>query len=541
MFFELVDTNIAGWTIELRAVYRNSFQKISINHTVDNAIAGEGHFEWSASDLVKGVADWEINFIQSGGSPVPFTVPAENTLILQVRGAGEPGPGVLSGGGEKITISQDGRILKIFGSGESVQGSVLFATEALLLASALPDGTVAYAQNTDTFFFRQNGVWEEQIDSGTIPGTIATILTDHNKAVHDALGINAATVDSVPGTIAAVLTDHNRAAHDALGTGAALYTGESQTIVGTHTFNPTVAGVPFIVGANAVGQLVTGLNADTVDGVSLPGTIATVLTDHDVAAHNALGIDAATVDGVSLPGAIVAVLTDHDRAAHDALGTGNLVFEDEAQTLTLKTLAAALPASVAGIVRGAAAQSANLMEWQDSAGTVLMRVSEVGELEVLEEGLTAIFEGLQVNASANINAQLTVNGSARLHGLEGTSQQHTLIDTKSILLSGLTGASVTATNLIPVGSLVIGVTCRVGTGITGATSFDVGDGTDVDRFGAAIATGVATRSDLADSTVTTAQIYTAATNVVLTANGANFAGGSVRVTVHFIDLVAPSQ
>lgn len=40
-------------------------------------------------------------------------------------------------------------------------------------------------------------------------------------------------------------------------------------------------------------------DADTVDGVDLPGTIAQVLTDHTKAAHDALGIDAETLDGLS--------------------------------------------------------------------------------------------------------------------------------------------------------------------------------------------------------------------------------------------------
>lgn len=40
----------------------------------------------------------------------------------------------------------------------------------------------------------------------------------------------------------------------------------AQTVVAVHTFNPTVAGAPFALGANATGQLVTGLNADKLDG-----------------------------------------------------------------------------------------------------------------------------------------------------------------------------------------------------------------------------------------------------------------------------------
>lgn len=40
-----------------------------------------------------------------------------------------------------------------------------------------------------------------------------------------------------------------------------------RTIVAVHQFNPASAGAPFTLGANALNQLVTGLNADQVDGI----------------------------------------------------------------------------------------------------------------------------------------------------------------------------------------------------------------------------------------------------------------------------------
>lgn len=61
------------------------------------------------------------------------------------------------------------------------------------------------------------------------------------------------------------------------------------------------------------------LNVDQVDGVHLPGAIASVLSDHNKAAHDALAINADKVDGVDLPATIASVLTDHNKAAHDAL------------------------------------------------------------------------------------------------------------------------------------------------------------------------------------------------------------------------------
>lgn len=119
--------------------------------------------------------------------------------------------------------------------------------------------------------------------------------------------------------------------------------------------------------------------------------------------------------------------------------------------------------------------------------------------------------------------------------------QETRIKAATTELSGLTGASVTATNLIPAGAVLVGVSARVTTAITGATSFDVGDGSDVDRWGAGIAVALGTTSDNTDWTAGTIECFPTAQDVVLTANGSNFTAGAVRLTVHYIDIVAPSS
>ncbi|MBK8188816.1 MAG: hypothetical protein IPK79_00015 [Vampirovibrionales bacterium] len=46
----------------------------------------------------------------------------------------------------------------------------------------------------------------------------------------------------------------------------------ARAISAQHTFNPATAGAPFTLGANAQGRLVTGLNADQVDGIDMLGT-----------------------------------------------------------------------------------------------------------------------------------------------------------------------------------------------------------------------------------------------------------------------------
>lgn len=110
--------------------------------------------------------------------------------------------------------------------------------------------------------------------------------------------------------------------------------------------------------------------------------------------------------------------------------------------------------------------------------------------------------------------------------------------------TSMLGATVTATSLIPAGSLVIGVTARVTTLIETATSFSIGDGTDVDRWGTGIAVAEDTTTTIANFTTGTDNgpiYYPSATNVVLTAAGGNFSAGAVRLTVHYISLTAPTS
>ncbi len=64
----------------------------------------------------------------------------------------------------------------------------------------------------------------------------------------------------------------------------------NRTITATHTFNPAAPGAPFTLGANASGELVTGLNADLLDGqhASAFQPVDTTLTA--LAAYNTNGL-----------------------------------------------------------------------------------------------------------------------------------------------------------------------------------------------------------------------------------------------------------
>lgn len=114
------------------------------------------------------------------------------------------------------------------------------------------------------------------------------------------------------------------------------------------------------------------------------------------------------------------------------------------------------------------------------------------------------------------------------------------VEVESAALSGATG---TLANLIPAGATVLAVTARVTTLITGATTWDLGDGTTVDLFAAAKALTAGTTSDLTDhkSTWAGAKYYKTTTSVVITANGSNFTAGKIRVSIAYFKSVAPTS
>lgn len=107
-------------------------------------------------------------------------------------------------------------------------------------------------------------------------------------------------------------------------------------------------------------------------------------------------------------------------------------------------------------------------------------------------------------------------------------------------LTGLSGANVTTTGLIPAGAFDVHVVVRVTTLIEGATDFDIGDGSDVDTWGAGIAVAADTVTDQSDWTVGPL-FHTAASEVVLTANGSNFTAGAVRVVVFYRLAAGPTS
>lgn len=99
------------------------------------------------------------------------------------------------------------------------------------------------------------------------------------------------------------------------------------------------------------------------------------------------------------------------------------------------------------------------------------------------------------------------------------------------------GASSVSTSLIPANAIVLGVTARVVTAIIGSlTSWQLGNPGAVGRYGSGLGlgTGSYARGVLSQPTA-----FYAATPLQLDATGGNFAGGVVRLAVHYLELALP--
>ena len=102
-----------------------------------------------------------------------------------------------------------------------------------------------------------------------------------------------------------------------------MHISAARTVTAVHTFNPSTAGAPFTLGANAQDQLINGLNADLLDGAELATIQAEI--DSDIATHTALAnahhalvtvTDTTSIDltlsGQQVSGAVLPGGVDHD-------------------------------------------------------------------------------------------------------------------------------------------------------------------------------------------------------------------------------------
>ncbi|MFK7945713.1 MAG: DUF2793 domain-containing protein [Paracoccaceae bacterium] len=90
---------------------------------------------------------------------------------------------------------------------------------------------------------------------------------------------------------------------------------------------------------------------------------------------------------------------------------------------------------------------------------------------------------------------------------------------------------------IPDKAIVLGVTARVISTITGATAWSLGVSGSPDRYGSGFGLDL---NAFAHGVTGQPQAYFGTTPLEITAEGGDFSGGEIRVAVHYLDIVPPS-
>lgn len=123
----------------------------------------------------------------------------------------------------------------------------------------------------------------------------------------------------------------------------------------------------------------------------------------------------------------------------------------------------------------------------------------------------------------------------------GNGQSTNIFQTATASSALTSGASYTFTGALPDGAIILGVTARITTTITGPTSVEIGDGTDADRYGIFSTLTSGQTLDPTGATASPLEWRSAAGDVVLTAVGGNFSAGVVRLAVHYMTCTAPTS
>ena len=208
-----------------------------------------------------------------------------------------------------------------------------------------------------------------------------------------------------------------------------------------------------------------------------------------------------------------------------------------AVTITMPNVTATVAHSAAALTTGRVAFTTTNGVLTDSASLTWNGTT------LAVTGAATVSSTLGVAGVVTASAGMDVGAATDDGVIEVLSQSGAVMGIRSREMSVTTTAAATATAsaLIPAGSFVLGVTARVTTLVTGATSFSIGDGTDVDAWGSGILVALGTSTSGSAFNVTAPAFYKTTTNVVLTAAGGNFvAGGVIKLALHYVTFGGPA-
>lgn len=154
-------------------------------------------------------------------------------------------------------------------------------------------------------------------------------------------------------------------------------------------------------------------------------------------------------------------------------------------------------------------------------GWIFVLASRGWRAMVLDQGAQAIYDGAEWRIGATT---LSANGaSLAMKSLE-------------IDVTLTAGASVTTPILFPARAIAYGVTGRVTSAISGAaTTWDLGIAGDLQRYGSGL--GKAQNSWVNGPGAPL--VYWSPTELEITAQGGDFAGGTIRLVAHYAELALP--
>lgn len=137
------------------------------------------------------------------------------------------------------------------------------------------------------------------------------------------------------------------------------------------------------------------------------------------------------------------------------------------------------------------------------------------------------------------DAALSRIAANALGSMAGADGQTTNIKALTELTTIAAAATTDTTIQIPVGAIVLAVSCRVTVAIPTATAFDVGIAGATTRYSTAVLVAANTTSLGTDDG---ARPYPTATAIRITPNGTPGANtGRLRVTIHYIDVTPPTS
>lgn len=165
---------------------------------------------------------------------------------------------------------------------------------------------------------------------------------------------------------------------------------------------------------------------------------------------------------------------------------------------------------------------------RDTLANILANHGAQGEVFISTDSDELFVQDGATNGGFVVSAARGVFGSfLQLKTLEGAIETIT------------TGGTTYSTAVqIPAHAMVIGVSSRVVAAITGCTAFEIG----VTGTPALFATGLATGAGATNTAIGGPNTFGSATSLLLTSTaGGNFTAGTIRVTIQYLAIGAPSS